>query len=243
MLRMTVMGLQTKRMELSRTKTKTYLVLTVVLMGLLQAGTSQAQTASKLGPAEPVSYANRYEVYGGLAFMNFMAGQHLPKRMNMGGAEFQGTYWLTRKIGLTADYRGLAGTTPVNPNIYRVDRPVVYMNMVLFGAQYRGPKNQYAAINFHGYGGISSGVFDAGTQGAGPGNHFTATQNAALVGLYANHTAPIFAVGGSLDFNRSKNWAVRLSPDLILEHFGNETREFFAISGGIVYRLPVRKKK
>jgi hypothetical protein len=227
MLRMTVMGLQTKRMELSRTKTKTYLVLTVVLMGLLQAGTSQAQTASKLGPAEPVSYANRYEVYGGLAFMNFMAGQHLPKRMNMGGAEFQGTYWLTRKIGLTADYRGLAGTTPVNPNIYRVDRPVVYMNMVLFGAQYRGPKNQYAAINYHAYAGPSFGVFDAGTGGQPP----------QLFGLYTNRTGAIVALGGSLDVNRSKHWAVRVSPDLILEHFGTGTREFVAVSGGVLYRF------
>ena len=42
--------------------------------------------------------------------------------------------------------------------------------------------------------------------------------------------------------NRSKNWAIRLSPDLILEQFGNETREFFAISGGVVYRFPVKKK-
>jgi hypothetical protein len=63
------------------------------------------------------------------------------------------------------------------------------------------------------------------------------------VGLYPDHTAPIFALGGSIDFNRSKNWAIRLSPDLILEHFGNETREFFSISGGIVYRLPTKKKK
>ena len=42
--------------------------------------------------------------------------------------------------------------------------------------------------------------------------------------------------------NRSKNWAVRLSPDLILDEFGSDTREFFAISGGIVYRLPVKKE-
>ena len=224
---MTVMGLQTKRMGLSRTKTKTYLVLTVVLMGLLQAGTSQAQTASKLGPAEPVSYANRYEVYGGLAFMNFMAGEHLPKRMNMGGAEFQGTYWLTRKIGLTADYRGLAGTTPVNPNIYRVDRPVVYMNAIMFGAQYRGPKNQYAAVNYHAYAGPSFGVFDAGTGGQPP----------QLFGLYTNRTGALVALGGSLDLNRSKHWAVRVSPDLILEHFGSETREFVAVSGGVLYRF------
>jgi hypothetical protein len=43
-----------------------------------------------------------------------------------------------------------------------------------------------------------------------------------------------------VDINRSKNWAIRLSPDLILEHFGTETREFFAISGGVVYRIGKR---
>jgi hypothetical protein len=220
------------------------LTIAAIVAGILAvAGNAQAQT--KLGPASPVTYDNKYEVYGSLNFMNFKAGENLPKRMNLGGGEFLGTYWLTPKWGLGAEYRGEAGTTQVFPNadIYGIHRPLVYMNMALFGAQYRGPKNQHAAINFHGYGGISSGVFDAGTQGAGPGNMGTATQNAAEVGLYSDHTAPIFAVGGSIDFNRSKNWAIRLSPDLILEDFGNETREFFAISGGVVYRLPVKKNK
>jgi len=71
---------------------------------------------------------------------------------------------------------------------------------------------------------------------------YDATTNARLVGLYSNHTAAIFALGGSVDMNRSKNWAVRLSPDLILDEFGTGTREFFAISGGVVYRFPVKKK-
>jgi hypothetical protein len=74
-------------------------------------------------------------------------------------------------------------------------------------------------------------------------NPYTPAQNAQIAGLYSDRTSPIFALGGTLDFNRSKNWAVRLSPDLILEHFGTETREFFAISGGIVYRIPNKKKK
>ena len=100
-----------------------------------------------------------------------------------------------------------------------------------------------AMLAFAALSGIASGVFDDGTQGAGAGNVFTATQNAQLVGLYNDKTSPIFAVGGSIDFNRSRNWAIRLSPDLILEHFGNEEREFFAISGGIVYRFPKKKQK
>ena len=220
-------------------------IAAVFVAFLLGAAAHYAQAQTKLGPAAPVTYDNKWELYGGLNYMNFKAGENLPKRMNLGGAEIEGTYWLTGHWGLAAEYRGEAGTTQVfpNANIYGIHRPLVFMNDALFGVQYRGPKNQHAALDYHAYGGLAMGVFDDGTQGAGPGDVFTPTQNANLVGLYANHTAPLIALGGSLDMNRSKNWAVRLSPDLILEHFGNETREFFAISGGIVYRFPVKKGK
>jgi hypothetical protein len=220
-------------------------IAAVLLASLLAATARHARAQTKLGPAAPVTYDNKWEIYGGLNYMNFKAGENLPKRMNLGGAEIEGTYWLTPKLGLAAEYRGGAGTTQVFPiaSNFGIHRPMVFMNDALFGVQYRGPKNQHAALNYHAYGGLAMGVFDDGTQGAGPGDVFSPTTNANLVGLYANHTAPLFAVGGSLDMNRSKNWAVRLSPDLILEHFGNEEREFFAISGGIVYRFPVKKSK
>lgn len=221
----------------------------------MAAAPRMAQAQDKLGPNAPVTYDNKFEIYGGLNYMNFKAGEDLPKRMNLGGAEIEGTWWATPKLGVAIEYRGDAGTTQVlrNSEIYGINRPLVFMNMGLAGVQYRGPKNQHAAINYHAYGGFASGVFDDGTQGAGPGDvGRTATQNACAkangpvlpgVGLYCNHTAPIVALGGSLDMNRSKNWAVRLSPDLILEHFGNEEREFFSISGGIVYRFPVKKHR
>jgi len=210
-------------------------VAAMLAAGLMLAG-GRAEAQDKLGPAAPVTYANKFELYGGLNFMNFQAGQALPTRMNLGGAEIEGTYWLTGKWGLAADYRGEAGTTPVDANPYVISRPLVYMNMGLLGAQYRGPKNQHAALDFHAYGGLSHGVFDAGTAGAGPVAG-TPAANANAVGLYSNRTSPMFALGGSIDMNRSKKWAIRLSPDLILEHFGTETREFFAISGGVVYRI------
>jgi hypothetical protein len=206
-----------------------------LLAVVIGAAGAQAQN-SKLGPGAPVSYANRFEVYGGLNFMNFQAGQDLPKRMNLGGGEIEGTYWLTKNLGLALEYRGEAGTTPVFSNPYGISRPLVYMDMGLAGVQYRGPKNQFVALDYHAYGGMADGIFDGGTAGNGilPGS---ASTKAADVGLYSNRTKPVFALGGSLDLNRSKNWAVRLSPDLILEHFGTETREFFAISGGVVYRI------
>ena len=188
-------------------------------------------TSGKLASADPVTYANRYELYGGLQFMNFQAGQTLPTRMNLGGIELQGTDWITNRIGIVADFRGDAGTTPTTPTSLAVNstkRPLVVLYQGLFGAEYRGPKNQRAALNFHALGGVAYGDFTES------GLVVTQTQNP---GLYNNHAAPMFAVGGSLDLNRSKRVALRLSPDLLFEHFGTETREFFAISGGIVYRI------
>jgi hypothetical protein len=202
--------------------------------------TTRTTTLGKIGPSAPVTYANRYEVFGGFNFMNFQAGQALPKRMNMGGGELLGTYWLTKKLGLSADYRIDAGTTPVFANAGTTpvskngtgvnNRPLVYLNTVMLGGQYRGPKNQYAALSYHGYFGVSHGTFDYSLKNVFPDAY-------AEIGLYTNRTKPMAALGGSIDINRSKNWAIRLSPDLILEHFGTETRVFVGVSGGVVYRI------
>ena len=222
--------------------------LTALLAGgLTISGDTRALAQTKIGPNAPVTYDNKYEIYGGLNFMNFKAGEDIARRMDFGGGEIAGTYWVTSKWGASAEFRGEAGTTPTLPQVKvnGIHRPLVYMNMVLLGAQYRWAQNQHAAVNLHAYGGPSVGVFDAGTAGAGYGeaqSNYTPAQNAKLAGLYANHTAPVFALGGSVDMNRSKNWAVRLSPDLIIEHFGDNTRTFFAISGGVVYRFPMKKK-
>jgi hypothetical protein len=190
------------------------------------AGRMQAQNG-KLALAAPVTYNNRYEVYGGLQYSNFQAGQNVPKLMNLGGAEISGTYWLTSRWGGVLDYRGAAGTTAVVPNPLFNGRALVYQNAGLAGVQYRSIHTQRAALNFHAYGGVSHGVFD----------HTLPTSES---GLYTNRTKPVFALGGSVDINRSKNLAIRLSPDLILEHYGTETREFFALSGGVIYRFGSR---
>jgi hypothetical protein len=215
------------------------LALTALAASAVLAGATAAHAQNKIGPSAPVTYANKWEIYGGLNFMNFQAGQNLPTRMNLGGATFEGTYWFKPTWGVSADYRGEAGTTPVFPNadVYGIHRPLVYMNMGLGGVTWRGPRNQHAALDLHALGGMSHGIFDGGTQGFGPGALNTSAQNAALVGLYSDRTSPIFALGGNIDMNRSKNWALRLTPDLILEHFGTETREFFALSGGVLYRF------
>jgi hypothetical protein len=207
--------------------------------------TTSSVIRSKIGPLAPVTYDNKYEIFGGFNFMNFQAGQNLPKRMNMGGGEILATYWFSgdrwfSRFGPGIDYRIDAGTTPVFANGGTTplssfgtgvnNRPLVYLNTFMAGAQYRGPKNQYVAVNYHAYGGVSHGTFDYSLKNVDPLYYST-------IGLYTNRTKPMFALGGSIDFNRSKNWAVRISPDLILEHFGTETREFVAVSGGVIYRF------
>jgi len=182
------------------------------------------QAQDKLAAAPPVTYNNRYEVYGGLNYQNDQAGQNLPKRVNLAGVEALGTYWLTGHLGIGADFRGEAGTTAVFPNT-DPSKPVVVLYTGMLGAQYRGPKNQRAALNYHAYVGVSHGVFNE-----------TARQD-EFIGLYTNRTKPIGAFGASIDFNRSRNVAIRVSPDLIIEHFGTEYREFVSISLGVIYRF------
>ena len=190
---------------------------------------------SHFGVRNPVTYDNKYEFYGGLNFMTFQAGQALPKRMNLGGGEALGTWWATPRLGVGAEYRGEWGTTPVRPNPYFNGRALVSLQMMMGGVQWRGPKNQYAAINYHAYAGPAYGIFDHTTNSANVPAVFL-----PQVGLYTNRWAFVSALGGSVDVNKSKNWAIRLSPDLMIERFGTETRYFFAISGGVVYRIGKR---
>ncbi len=194
-----------------------------------------AAAQNKLALAPTATYDNRYEVYGGINFENFQAGQNLPKRMNFAGAEAQGTYWLRDRLGATADYRFEGGTTPVLPNNY-FNRVAVFQNNFLVGVTYRGPKGRYAAIDYHALAGVSQGIFNQAFEHKQGGSPVTPSE----VGLYTNRTKFMSALGASIDFNYTKNLAVRLQPDLILEHYGTELREFVAVSGGIMYRFGKR---
>jgi hypothetical protein len=195
------------------------------------------RAAVALAPGRGPSYNNKWDIYGGLSFMNGQAGQSLPKRYNMGGGEGQATYWLGSHLGVAADYRFEAGTTPILPTgaAYGLNRVLVYQSIFAGGVQYRGPRNRYVAINYHAFAGATHGTFDHAI------THYpqntTSQPTTQLVGLYSNRTSPWGAAGGSIDFNQGPKFAVRLSPDMIFEHFGTETREYFSISLGVLYRF------
>ena len=195
--------------------------------------------ANQITPQRIATYDERFEVFGGLSFMNGQAGQNLPKRYNMGGGEGMITYWLGRHLGIAGDFRSEAGTTPVLPNAFNLNRVRVNQNIVSGGVNYRGPKNRYVAIDYHALAGASHGSFNSAITGY-PQN-VSPQPSAALIGLYPNSKTPWGAAGGSIDFNYSPRLAIRLSPDIIFEHFGTETREFVSIGGGVVYRFGKRR--
>jgi hypothetical protein len=189
-------------------------------------------------------YDNRWEVYGGLAYANGQAGQNLPKHYNMGGVEVMGTYWLgshfgipSNRVGLVADYRDGFGTTPVfsQADIFGFHRILVYQNIFSGGLQYRWLKNRYVALDIHGLAGATHGTFDTAITGYPAGR--TIEPTTAFVGVYNDHTAGWGAAGGSIDFNYSPKVALRLQPDLVFEHLGTDTKEFFGISMGLNYRF------
>jgi hypothetical protein len=209
------------------------------------------RAAVALAPGRGPSYNNKWDLYGGLSFMNGQAGQDVPKRYNMGGGEGMGTYWLTSHLGLAADYRFEAGTTPTPPNpgnndIVHLNRVLVMQHILSGGVQYRGPRNRYVAINYHAFAGGTYGIFDHATQnypGGSPVSACAAQQQPGQIGnlgLYCNHLAPWGAAGGSIDFNQGPRFAIRFSPDIIFEHFGTETHEYFSTSLGVLYRFGQR---
>ena len=208
-----------------------------------QSAPQTAQSAPKLPtvsadafkPPTPVTYTQRYEIYGGFSFLNGQAGQVLPKRYNMGGGEGMFTYWVTPKWGAAGDVRWEAGTTPVQPAGQLINvqtRPLVYQAIGMGGAQYHWWGNQRAGINLHALGGVTHGIFDHDRPKNVDENTFYAD-----TGLYSNRSAFMGTVGGSVDFNTSAKLAIRLAPELVFEHFGTELREFFSVSGGVVYRF------
>jgi hypothetical protein len=204
-------------------------------------------------------YDNRYEIYGGFNYANGQAGQDLAKHYNMGGGEVMGTYWFgpvrllkipNNHLGVIADYRFDAGTSPVFPSAvaFGLNRILIYQNILSGGLQYRWIKNRYAALDLHVLAGATHGTFDTAITGY-PATHTTVPGDPPVsqrpttenVGVYSNRTAGWGAAGGSIDFNYSPKVAIRLQPDITFEHFGTETREFFSISAGLVYRLGKRK--
>jgi hypothetical protein len=101
------------------------------------------------------------------------------------------------------------------------------------GPSIRGPKNEHAALTFHGLVGGAYGVFDSAVDQGVTGPQ---------LGLFSNGLALAMAAGGSLDLNRSSKLSLRISPDYLVTRFGGKSQNEFAISVGVLYRLSKMRK-
>ena len=199
-----------------------------------------------------VRYDNKYEIYGGLGFSHFKAGPQLAAGANLGGFDAQGTWWLTRRLGATANIRGYYGTQGVGPNPYGVGGPFVFEHMFLGGATYRLLAREHAAVNVHGMVGGADGIFSH-SLGTSPTDSSYQVQPRD-VGMYNNGVVLASTIGGSLDLNRSPRLALRISPDWIVTRYSGygtpsnipsafltHSQNEFGISVGILYRFKMGK--
>ena len=184
-------------------------------------------------PLSGVNYQNHWQFYFGAGYRDFAAGPELHQRANMGGPDMQITRRLNNHWGATGNVRMYWGTTGTIPNPYGIHGPLVSEYDFAAGPEYRGPHNKHAALNFHALVGGSYGVYETELEGVPPGQ----------LGFYSNGLAFLGAFGGSLDLNRSANWALRISPDYMFTNHGSNYQNQFAISVGVLYRFQKKVPK
>src|ERR1700678_542903 len=133
---------------------------------------------------KPLDYRNKYDIYGGFASSHFNAGPSLIPGANLGGFDVQGTLWLKMRLGATVNVRGYYGTQGVLPNPYGIHGPFVYEHQFMAGPSIRGPKNEHAALTFHGLVGGAYGIFNSAINSLPGGPTITAPN----LGLFNNGT-------------------------------------------------------
>jgi hypothetical protein len=232
--------------------------MVLLLGGAMLAATAFAQSTSqnsgstpqKLPPPPTIDVnVNQNETLSTVRYDK--SGPQLAAGANLGGFDLQGTWWLTRRLGATANVRGYYGTQGVNPNPFGVSGPFVFEHMFLGGATYRLISREHAALDAHGMVGGADGVFSHAL-GTAPVTGIAVQPRD--VGMYNDGLGLASTIGGSLDLNRSPRLALRISPDWIMTRYAGfgtpsgvpssfvtRSQNEFAISVGILYRFKMGK--
>ena len=199
-------------------------------------------------PSGPdVYYNHRWDLYGGFAYTNFLAGPALIQRSNMGGWEAGATYWLGWHWGLLADARQYIGTSGVYPNTagpasrriaHRFRRPAITIAPSPVRAScsttswqvrsiecFVAPKPRAHSMRCSDN---AWGIFDAATlHGLNP----------QTIGLFATQWTFSSAIGGTFDYNYMPRIAFRIQPELLITRYGGTAQQNFGFSAGPIFRL------
>ncbi len=187
-----------------------------------------------IDPLAGVRYNNRLDLSLTLGYAHFKAGPNLLQGANLGGLNLEGSFWLTRRLGLEGTGRWYLGTSGAGPNPYQINGPFVSEAIFAAGPEWLGPHNKHGALIAHVMAGGAYGKFQQDLRG----------QPTSAVDFYYDQIAPAVVMGGHLDLNRSPRWVFRMTVDGLLTDYainwGPKNRQIdinTAVSVGLEYKF------
>jgi len=173
------------------------------------------------------TYSHRYEVFGGGGYMRFRSGEFTKKNNEVTWAA-NGSYFLSPKVAIVADARGMFGNANATiNNVYGVYHPQINEYTFMGGGSYRFYKHEKTAVSVQALGGVAWGIFSGGSKAI----------PSTLLGIWPDGWKPAFSIGVSGDYNFYPNLAFRVTPTYVGTTFGGSLQNNLGINAGIVYRF------
>lgn len=173
------------------------------------------------------TYSHRYEVFGGGGYLRFRSGESTKKNNEVTWAT-NGSYFLSPKVAIVADARGMFGNANATiNNIYGVYHPQINEYTFMGGGSYRFYTHEKTAVSVQALGGVAWGIFSGGSKAI----------PSTLLGIWPDGWKPAFSVGVSGDYNFYPNLAFRVTPTYVGTTFGGSLQNNLGINAGIVYRF------
>jgi hypothetical protein len=195
---------------------------------------TNASRAARIQRTIHDTYAHRWEVFGGGAYLRFRSGEYTQKN-NEVTWNTQANYFLNPKFSIVADARGMFG----NGKTLRccegqnVQAPNPQINEYAFtgGVGYRFYAVERFALSAQALGGVALGDFSGGSKG------LTYLQT----GFWQDAAKPAFVVNVMADVNLYPNLAFRFAPTYVGTTFtspsGGSLQNNLGFNAGIVYRF------
>ena len=192
-------------------------------------------TYISVDPLAKVRYDNKYDMSVTMAYDHMKAGPNLLQGANLGGLDWTGSMWMSRRWALQATTRAFFGTSGTAPNApLNIRGPFVSEYYFAAGPEWLGPHNKHGAILAHAmFGGVYV-KFEQDLRGLPP----------SVVGFYNDQLAPTAIIGGHFDLNRSPRWVFRITPDALMKwysiDYGTKITQWdvnFGISVGVEYKF------
>ena len=181
----------------------------------------RARRAARTAAVVKDTYSHKYDIYFGYTYLRMRPG-HFLQHGNESGWNAGMTWYLSPKLGITADLRGYYKSVYVGNNPYSLNQPFISNYSVMAGPQYYVRQRKNYAISGQVLAGITYNLFNADSAGfPGP-----------FVGLYNNGARFTAAAVLPVDFNLGPGLSFRIAPDYNLTTWGyNLTTTTGPISG------------